>query len=188
MRYFTYIAEQSFKTAPTGERLFFQSGPWSRPYILPNAETEQRIFWKLVWQLRIMLGAMIIGMPFLVLWAPDILKNPLYFVGATAAITALFVLTGKLVMAPDLKNLDRTQEKLSANNFYGEMARKHSMRGLLLGLTACLAFVIASLWAASRGQLGTIGYMCAAFFAVCSLAWGYAVWLKRGPSEGTPRA
>jgi hypothetical protein len=39
MRYFAYIAEQSFKTAPSGERLFFPYGPWSRPYVLPDADT-----------------------------------------------------------------------------------------------------------------------------------------------------
>jgi hypothetical protein len=32
----------SFKTTPTDERLFFQGGFWSRPYIMPDAETERR--------------------------------------------------------------------------------------------------------------------------------------------------
>lgn len=68
MRYFGDIAEQAFKTAPDGRRLFYRGGPWSRPYIIGDAETEQRLFKKHLWMMRMLLGGMIIGQPFLFLF------------------------------------------------------------------------------------------------------------------------
>jgi hypothetical protein len=41
--YFTLVADQAFKTSPTGERLFYVGGRRSRPYIIPDAATEQRL-------------------------------------------------------------------------------------------------------------------------------------------------
>lgn len=38
MRYFAYMAEQFFRDSPDGKRLFCCSGPFSRPYIIPDAE------------------------------------------------------------------------------------------------------------------------------------------------------
>ena len=80
MRYFTYLAEQAFKTAPTGERLFYTGGWWTRPRIIPDAATEQRLFKKQVWLTRGFFGLMVFGQPFLFLFYPGILSKPLAFI------------------------------------------------------------------------------------------------------------
>lgn len=43
MGYFSHITDHSFSTAPTGERLFLYGGIWSRPYVIPDLETEMRL-------------------------------------------------------------------------------------------------------------------------------------------------
>ncbi len=177
MRYFAYIAEQSFKTAPSGERLFFPYGPWSRPYVLPDADTERRIYWKLVWQLRIMLGALILGMPILLLWrAAD---SAPYFLVEIVAAAAIFVLVSKVLLASDLQGLGRAPQRLPLRSFFGELAGTHSFRALLLGLAGCLMFVSTGAWMVASGKSPVSGLLCVAFFGIYGIGWGYAVWLKR---------
>jgi hypothetical protein len=174
---FRLHAEQSFKTAPSGERLFFPYGPWSRPYVLPDADTERRIYWKLVWQLRIMLGALILGMTILSLWRPPD-SSPYFFV-AIVAITAIFVLVSKVLFASDLQGLGRAPQRLPLRSFFGGLAGTHSFRALRLGLAVCLMFVFTRAWMVASGRSPVSGLLCVAFFGIHSISWGYAVWLKR---------
>jgi len=182
MRYFTYIADQSFKTAANGERLFFQWGPWFRPYILPDAATQDRIHRKLVWLLR----TTIIGIALMIalLRLGTFVQQPLYFFCIVALATAGFVLAQKLVLASDLRGLERADRPMSLSGYYGEMARKHSFVGLGLGFAGGLAFVVLGLALAILGPAGWPGFFCAAFFAVASLGWGYAIWLKLRQTSG----
>jgi hypothetical protein len=178
MRYFTYIAEQSFKTAPSGERVFFDSGPWSRPYVLPNAETEQRIYRKLVWMLRIMLGGLIVSQPILLLWFPGIVNNPMVFAAYLIALTAVFGLVRHALLAPDLRGLARA-ERVPMRSFYGEMARQHSLRALMLGLACSIAFVALGAVMLALGQSSLAAIFCIVFFGACAVAWMYGLMLKR---------
>ncbi len=74
MRYFTYMAEQSFKAGPDGEHLFYLSvHPWSKPYIIPDDATKQKMYWKLVWVLRLLLGGMIFVPPILSILLPNLI-------------------------------------------------------------------------------------------------------------------
>lgn len=171
MRYFTYMADQSFKTAPNGERLFFPFGFLSRPYIIPDAETERRIHRKVVRRLQIMLGGAILLVP--LLNASGLMRQPLYFLGILAAVTAVSILANKLSLASDLRGLKRTDQRPPVRAFFGETARKHGLGGLLLGFAGCLAFVAIGL---AMGD--TVGLLGAAFFALCGVWWGYALWLK----------
>jgi hypothetical protein len=145
---------------------------------MPDAETERRISRKLEWQLRIMLGVVILGMPLLSLW--HIVQKPIYFVGVLVLVTATFMLARKLALTSDLRGLRRTDQRLPVGDFFGEMARKHSFGALFLGFAAGLAFVAIGLSMALLGQASIVGFICAAFFALCSLGWGYALWQKRG--------
>lgn len=55
MGYFTRIADKSFTTSSEGERLFLYNGPWSRPYVIPDRATEERLHKKvqLLWKLML---------------------------------------------------------------------------------------------------------------------------------------
>jgi len=179
MRYFTYIAEQSFKTSESGERLFYRAGPWARPYVIPDAETERRIYWKLVWQLRIMLGAMIFAMPFAFMAFPNLVMQPLYFAVLIIAAIGIFYLASVILFAPEVKKLHRASTRLPLKHFYREMGRKHSFLALALGLGVSLALAGNGLWLLMRPQFLLIGWFNLIFFGLCSVAWGYAVVLKR---------
>ena len=180
MRYFAYIAEQSFKTGPGGERLFYVSGPWSRPYIIPDLETEHRLFRKHLWSLRILLGGLILAMPVLFTAFPAFSGNSAYFFGFFAAAMALYWIASRLVLMPELKRLDRAPAQLSLGSFYRQMAEKHSYRALALGFGGCLLFVASGAWGLSAGVTpAPIAIFTIAFFVLCALAWGYALFLKR---------
>lgn len=70
-----YIAEQIFRTSANGERLFYRGGPWSRPYIIPDAATERRIYSKHLVMLRVLYPALILGQPLLFMLRPDLLHE-----------------------------------------------------------------------------------------------------------------
>ena len=156
MRYFAYIAEQSFKTGPGGERLFYTGGPWSRPYIIPDAETEQKLFRRQLWLMRILLGALIVTAPISVIGfagIPHLEQNPWFFFGFLAAAVAIFWLASQLVLRSVLKRLERAPAQLSLGSFYRQMSEKHSALALSLGFGGCLLFVATSAWALSIGQM-----------------------------------
>ena len=97
MGYFDYIAKQSFKSAPSGERLFYRGGPWSRPYLVPDQATEQRLYIRQLWLLRLLLGVLILGQPFLFLLVPEVIREPLWFLGYLIAVMVVFGVAGHLL-------------------------------------------------------------------------------------------
>ena len=121
MRYFTYIAEQAFKTSATGERLFYRGGLWSRPFIIPDADTERRLYKKQTWMLRLLLGGLIIGQPFLFILRPEVLHQPYWFLVYLVVVMLVFWVVGRLVFAPDLRGLRRAPVRLRPHSFYGQM-------------------------------------------------------------------
>jgi hypothetical protein len=178
MRYFTYIAEQSFKTSPNGERLFYRSGPWSRPFIIADATTEQKLYRKQVWCLRVSLGGLIVGQPFLFLFQPEVLRKPYWFPIYLVAVVAVFWLVWRIVFARDLRSLQRANTRLKPGSFYGQTAQHHTTAGLALGFIGSLLFVACGIWILSRGGNSALGIICVAFFGLCAIAWGYALYLK----------
>lgn len=178
MRYFTYIAEQSFKTSPTGERLFYQGGPWSRPYIIPDEETEQRLYKKQVWLMRILLGGIIFGQPFLFVFIPDLIKQPLVFLGYFLGVMAVYYLAAKATFASDLHSLKRLEKPLGLSSFYAQMAQRHSKGKLLLGCLGSFVFVAGGVLMLVTGENILIALLCTGFFSLTAIAWSYALYLK----------
>ena len=62
MGYFTRMADHAFKTSPTGERWFCLHGLGSRPYVIPDAATEQRLYKKHLWTLRVFWGGYLVDL------------------------------------------------------------------------------------------------------------------------------
>ena len=185
MRYFTYIAEQSFKTSETGERLFYRGGVWSRPYIVPDAETEERLYWKQVWMLRFTLGSMIVGQPFLFILYPQVLNEPYWFFAYLFAVMAVSWVIGLVVFTRDLKSLKQASDRLRPRSFFGQMAKKHSRAALTWGFLGSLLFVATGIlmWTAKVNQAAAL--FCIGFFGLCAIAWGYAFYLKLLTGDST---
>jgi hypothetical protein len=180
VRYFAYIAEQSFKAGPGGERLFYFGGPWSRPYIIPDAQTEHRLFRRHLWSLRVMLGALILAMLVLFAAVPVFSASSLHFFVFFAGAMALYWIGIRLVLMPELRRLERGRATASLVSFYRQMAEKHSAFALSLGLGLCLLFAASGAWGLSAGTIpAPIAIFTIGFFLLCALPWGYALLLKR---------
>jgi len=178
MRYFHYIAEQAFMTAPDGRRLFYRGGPWSRPYLVPDPETEQRLFTKQLWMMRVLLGAMIIGQPFLFLFVHDVLTKPLWFLGYIAIVLAVFRVVGTVVFRNELSELTRAEARVSLHDFYSGMAARHSGGLVILMVLGSFAFVASGFWMLSGGQNVFFAWLTIGVFGMCGAAWIYAFFLK----------
>ena len=126
MGYFDYIAKQSFKSAPSGERLFYRGGPWSRPYLVPDQATEQRLYIRQLWLMRLLLGVLILGQPFLFLLVPEVIREPLWFLGYLTAVMVVFGVAGHLLFRGPLRGLQRAPSRLPIRAFYADTAHRHS--------------------------------------------------------------
>ena len=179
IKYFSYIAEQSFKTSPSGERLFYYLGGfWSKPYIIPDQEIEKRLFKKQLWMLRIFLGAMILGQPFLFIAMPDIVETPLGYILYFIIMMLLYWFVNWLVFRKDFSILNRANARIPFSAFYRDSAKKHGTFGLVLGFLACLGFVWTGSWIIKSEINSFVGWMTIIFFGLCAIAWGYTLLLK----------
>ncbi len=179
IKYFSYIAEQSFKTSPSGERLFYYLGGfWSKPYIIPDSEIEGRLFKKQLWMLRIFLGALILGQPFLFIAMPDIVKKPLGFILYLIAIMFLYWFTNWLVFRKDLSILKRKDARLPLSAFFRESAKKTSTFRIALSFLICLGFVWVGSWIIKNEINAFVGWMAIILFGSCAILWSYMLFLK----------
>lgn len=182
MRYFTYIAEQSFNTDAEGRRVFYLGSPFSRPYIVADSTTESRLFRKLTWHYRVFLSALIIGQVFLL---PPIIRQPWIFFAYLGGLVALQWLVLRLVFLTDIRALSRASARLSLRTFYATTAQRHSGGGLLLGFIGSLALVAAGVvMLFAGGGLSAVGITAVVFFGACAVAWGYALMLKHAQNRG----
>ncbi|MEX0643656.1 MAG: hypothetical protein WD468_13210 [Pirellulales bacterium] len=183
MRYFSYIAEQSFKTDEEGRRLFYIGTPFSRPYVIADESMEQRLQRKMTWYHRLTLGPAIVGMAL----GASFLRRPwlflferpwLLFIVLVVAVSAAWVLL-RVIFYKELRTMPRAAARVSLRTFYGSMAQKHSRKGLLLGLFASLLFVATGIWMSLYdNSTRPIGVTIAAFFGIVAAAWAYTLWLK----------
>lgn len=179
IKYFSYIAEQSFKTSPSGERLFYHLGGfWSKPYIIPDQEIEKRLFKKQLWMLRLFLGAMILGQPFLFIAVPNIVETPLGYILYLVGIMLLYWFVNQLVFKKELSRLSRANTRTPLPDFYRDTAKKHGTVGLVLGFLGSVGFVLAGLWMIKSEINPFVGWMTIIFSGLCAVAWGYTLVLK----------
>ena len=179
MGYFGYLAQQAFKSTPDGQRLFYRGGPWSRPYLVPDAETEQRLFRKQRWLMRGVMGALIVGQPFLYLLVPDVVHEPLWFAGYLAIMTSVFSIVGRIMFRGDVARLSRLDARMPLRDFYADTAARHSTKFLVGMLILSVIFVLGGIGIVVSGQPGTfVGWACIVFFGLCAGVFVYAMWLK----------
>ena len=178
MGYFDYIAKQSFKSAPSGKRVFYRGGPWSRPYLVPDQATEQRLYIRQLWLMRLLLGVLILGQPFLFLLVPEVIREPLWFLGYLIAVAVVSGVAGHLLFRGPLRGLQRAPSRLPIRAFYAEMAHRHSALALALGLLGSLAFIASGAGMLLAGHNSVIAWICIGFFGLAAFPWGYALWLK----------
>ena len=177
MRYFTYIAEQSFKSDDEGRKLFYIGGPFSRPYVVPDSSTETRLYLKMTWYLRICLPIIILSQSFL--WPVYYMRPWVFVVFLASAIVLPWILL-RLIFRSDLRSLERRPTRISLRRFYTSVAERHSKLDLAMGLFGSIGFVaFGILISFVGGWMRVCGLLAVIFFGPCSVGWGYALYLKR---------
>ena len=154
MGYFTYIADQAFKTGEHGETLFFLGGPWSRPLVIEQDQKHTTYLRHLRMQ-RLFLGTLIVGQPFLFLAFPAITSAVVAFLIYVASISLLNCIAQRLVFRRELQECRRLDRRMPFRQFYQQMADRHSPESLFLGFLCCMLFVGIGAWMlfdASGGQ------------------------------------
>jgi len=184
MRYFEYIAEQAFRTDELGRRVFYRGGPWTRPYLIPDADTEKALLRRQTWLMRWILGPIIFGQPIVFGIFPKLIFTTPTFIGYMICVMIVFAVAGWWTHRDALSKLQRLERRLTLREFYHSTARSHSTPALVLGLLASLSFVVAGYWLLGRPPrsgfeiMPAIGWICMIFFGLCALAWSYALALR----------
>jgi hypothetical protein len=181
--FFSDTVERSFKTSPDGERLFYNMGGfWSKPYVVPDAETEARLFKKQLWMLRVFYGSIILGSFILSEALPDIIESSLGFILVNSSFLILFLFVNWLVFRNDLSVLNRLTAPLPFSVYYREHAKNLGAFQLFLGFLVCLGL---SLWGAliytKINQL--IGWVLFSAFGFTAINLAYMYGLKFTPSR-----
>ena len=191
MGYFSHLAEAAFLTLPDGQHLFCHGGFLSRPYIIPDTATEERLYTKTLWLVRLGVGGSILALPFLYGFVPEIFKKPIWFLAFLAIVCVFFESVKHLLYRGDLANLNQIESRLPFRIYYTAMAQKQSVVALVLGFIGSLLFVTAGLWLCAAGQNIFVALICVVFFGICALAWGYLLYLKivgNALQKGDPKA
>ena len=177
MVYFTWIADQAFSTDRAGNHLFHLHGPFSRPYLLPSAETKDKLHRKLTWFYRIYLPLLLLV---LMIWSDVFSAKVAWFVVLLAVAIAVQQVIFWLMLHNDLKAVPRVRVRVPLREYFLGMANRNSKSMLVLGFIGCLLFVFSSVLMLALG-VGPILINLAVivFFGCCSGAWGYALKLKR---------
>jgi hypothetical protein len=179
LRYFAYIAEQSFTTSPNGERLFLHlGGVFGKPYIIPDPATEKRLFSKQIWFLRICLVGIVLSQLSLSLVMPNIFERPVWLVFYFVAVMFFAWLLQWLLFRNDIPKLRRAPSRLSLPTYYREIAKRHSTLGLVLGFLSCMVFVCAGAWLVWNKFSPLGGWVGILLFGFLAVFWIYALYLK----------
>jgi hypothetical protein len=180
MGYFTRFADAAFKSGPDGERLFYLYGPWSRPYILPDAATEHRLWRKLLWYYRIVLTIVLLAALSFQRVVPN-LWSSFYFQVFAIVMLTLAIGSLKLTFHSDTRRLTLSPTR-ALSTFFDNIADKTSYRTLSLRFLACLLFVGVGIAMIVLGQSVLNMSVTVAFFTLCAIAVGFVMLRKRARS------
>ena len=140
MRYFKLFADAAFSNGPNGERLFYLYGPWSRPYVIPDAETEHRLYQNILWYYRVSIPVTILIVILFQQITPSIFSSGYLIVFAILIISAISWSFLKLLFSSHVRNLNRSPSRF-LRTFYDNIAQKSSYWMLSLQILICLVFI-----------------------------------------------
>jgi hypothetical protein len=183
MRPFSSIFDPSFRTSPTGERLFNPYGPWARPFIIPDQAAELSIRRKLVWEYSILFG-LIMCSPFLFkLHDHAIFHSSILLLSYFILVGTLAWALDQIVMRRELKNLRRVDKRMPLRLFYRQVAESQSLLFMTFGFLGSFAFVALGLWEMYQWTMDqetsiATPIACILVFGLCACGYGYIIFLK----------
>src|SRR5215212_2964270 len=163
--YFEGLVAGSFKTAADGQRLFYPWGVFDKGYVLPDAQTEQRMRRLLKMYHQVWLPLVIVV---------SIIASSYSFYYALTLIPVFLLIYG--IYGVGVRSLTRglpsSSERLRATESWANSAKSYSSVILWFMFIVSALFVISDIWMILLGQVG-IGLLGMLFFGFCSLVFGY---------------
>ena len=172
---FRAMARFSFVDGRDGARLSYMSGPWSRPYLVPDAATEERLLTRQSW----IMAALFLGLlPLLALSAPRLLDPRAFILSLCLALIAQQVLSWA-VLRPVLVGLSKKTDRAPLSLFYRGSAERHGFPFVILCLLGCSSFFLFSIGCLLTGTVHPIvAVTSSVIFGVVSASWVYVLLLK----------
>ncbi|HEV8681146.1 MAG TPA: hypothetical protein VGQ90_17345 [Stellaceae bacterium] len=177
MRYFKLFADAAFSNGPNGERLFYLYGPWSRPYIIPDAETQHSLYNKILWYYRISVPLFIAIVVLFQQIAPKIFSSSYYFEIFTILLIIAAIAALKILFTSQVRHLRRFPSR-SLGTFFDNIAEKSSYLTLGLRMAVCVFAVGAGVVLIIIGHRGWVEISTVAFFALVLVAIAYELYRK----------
>ncbi|HLY46005.1 MAG TPA: hypothetical protein VKQ73_10540 [Stellaceae bacterium] len=177
MGYFTQFADAAFKSGPDGERLFYLYGPWSRPYMLSDEETERRLYRRLLWYYRISITFVILAISSFQYAAPKIFAS-VYINILIVIVPIVGILSLRLTFRSEVWYLSRAPSR-SLGAFYDNIADKSSYLILSLRLAICLLAVGTGIVMIVRGHAILTMGISIAVFSIFAVLVGFVMLRKR---------
>ena len=177
--YLSGHGEQYFQTSPTGERLFLHNSVfWSKPYIVPDEETEKRLHKKQLLMLKIFWGIALVVQSFLLAAMPSIVRMPLWFMIDLLAIATFFYLINILVFQKELRMLKRSSKRIPFARYSHEIAKGFSTLELIIDVLACLGFLWITVLMAKEEATAFSGRFLAIVMSLLTISSMYLLYVK----------
>jgi hypothetical protein len=178
MRFFDDVGKQAFRTAPDGRRLFYILGPLSRPYVVPDTQTEHRLSGKQRWLLGVLLGLIVFGQQVVRSVSPDMFSTVLGFLGYIAFVWVGYLLVQRILFHSELRGLTRAESRLSLHDYYTDVASRRSVASLVTQIGISLGLIALGAWLVVGQSELVIGWAVVGIFTVSAAIWTYALVLK----------
>lgn len=189
MNYFSNIAKQSFKNSPTGERLFL-NGFLSKPFIIPDEQTEQELFKKVLLLTRIVIISAFVVL-FLSMFFYDNNESRKIILIYIICSSILWYIVNYLTLRDNLKKLKRSDSRIKLKDYYKDhctsMSVKYSTFSIIFRFFLCILFTIFFIKALTletniieENPIKFIFYLIGMLiFVVSGYFWLYALYIKK---------
>ncbi|MFO0841977.1 MAG: hypothetical protein U0797_06190 [Gemmataceae bacterium] len=164
MALFGFMAQAAFKGGPDGETWFCPGGPWTRPYVVPDAGTQERLYRRQLWMVRLLFAFIVIGQPLVFALLPAVTQDAYGFLGYLAVVVLSFWAVSYLVFRGELKTLRRASTRLTPGMISRDLAIRCPTGVIVFGLLTCVAFVACGVWMALTDRNVVMGWVCVVVF------------------------
>ena len=144
MKLFHDMANQAFMNGPDGERLFC-TDLWSRPAIVPNKATEERLFKKQLWLRGIFFVFLIISQPVYVELIGPLTGKITSFLTCIFILSAIFRITNYFLIRGELRGLKR-MHRITVRLWLCDNATRYSRRAILFHIIFSLLLLVIVVW------------------------------------------
>ncbi len=187
MQLLRYLARLSFKTAPDGSRRLYLDGTWSRPYLIPDAETEERLITRLLQLLAVVIGIVTV-VPF-VGNVTGITQLPYGFIGMLGFMLVAMRAARQMLFGAEVRNLERGRSRLALRGHPRGFVERQHVSSLVVLIAAGLALAalgVIMLINPNHGLFAWLVFSISAAFAAASTSLLFLKLSRQAHDNGAP--